>query len=121
VRCLSCPGSFPVNSTEGASQSRRQARASSPRATGPGADPGVLALPRCQSSGPVSAQGVLLIFIVVPGAPGGPGTKVPAAEQVGQAGPGRKVLLLGQNRLVSGTPEREHGPHGNVETTGLPR
>ena len=68
-----------------ASQSRRQARASSsPARRGPPPAPS-----HCRDVSPQaqSHPRFFLICIVVPGAPGRPGTKVPVAEQVRSGGP----------------------------------
>ena len=67
------------------STSRRKARASSsPARRDLGRFPGVVALPHCQSSGPVPSQVLFPICIIVPSAPGGPGTKVPSRSRFGQ-------------------------------------
>jgi hypothetical protein len=79
-----------VNSNAKASPSRRQARASSSPAL------------REQGRPPASSH-CRAICTVVPGAPGRPGTKVPSRGRVRAGVPGRKVLLRGHDRLVSGT------------------
>jgi len=79
-----------VNSNAKASPSRRQARASSSPAL------------RDQGRPPASSH-CRAICTVVPGAPGRPGTKVPSRGRVRAGVPGRKVLLRGHDRLVSGT------------------
>ena len=99
ARCLPCRApsrQFPSIAPKRLSDEGGSPRPILPCATGNGPSACRLrAAARRQPSGP-SPVPVLLFLIVVPGAPGWPGTKVPTAAQGREPGPGRNVLRAGE-------------------------